>query len=100
MKGKHVMKIVFEEDKKRVAAYDGDLEAGELTFRRARDYWVLDHTYVNPKYRGQQIAQKMMKVVMDQAKEAETKIVPQCSFAQKECDLNEEYLKMVYSEND
>jgi predicted GNAT family acetyltransferase len=88
--------IVFEEDRNRVVAYDGTLEVGELTFRQKSDYWTLDHTYVNPQYRGQQIAQRMMKEVMERAKAAEMKVAPHCSFAQKECQLNEDYLKMVY----
>lgn len=91
-----MVEIVFEKDRNRVVAYDETLEVGELTFRPKEDHWVLDHTYVNHDYRGQQIAQRMMKEVMAHAKSVETKIIPQCSFAQKECELNEEYLQMVY----
>ncbi len=91
-----MIEIVFEEDRNRVVAYDGALEAGELTFRRNEEFWTLDHTYVDRQYRGQEIAQKMMKLVVEEAKNADTKILPRCSFAQKECDLNEEYQELVF----
>ncbi|QAY67172.1 GNAT family N-acetyltransferase [Paenibacillus protaetiae] len=55
---------------------------GEMTFRPADgDTWVIDHTYVDPKYRGKQLAKQLLNLVTDEARAQGKKIIPLCSYA-------------------
>lgn len=73
----------YEKDNGRVAAYDGDELAGRMTYVDNGDYWIVDHTLVDPKYRGRGIAQELMANIATAARDAEVKIEPVCSFAVK-----------------
>lgn len=68
----------------------------EVTFQpidEGRNY-VIDHTYVDPILRGQGIAGKLVKAVVDQAREEGKKIEPLCSFARHEFETKPEYAEM------
>lgn len=84
------MKI--KEENKRFALYDGETEIGEITWQETPDDVLeVDHTFVNPDYRGQQLAQKLLKAVVEKARREEKKIMPVCSFAVKEFKEKPEY---------
>ncbi len=83
---------IFEPSNNRIVALKDDKEVGEVTFVPAGDHsWVVDHTFVNPHYRGQGIAQELIRQVVNKALEKELKIVPLCSFAKLEFDRHPEY---------
>lgn len=90
-----MIKIVYEEDKNRTAAYDGDLEVGECTYSSSPGTWIVDHTFVEDTYRGQQIAQKLFAEIVNQAREKGVKIIPLCPFAKAEMDKKPEYLDVL-----
>lgn len=81
----------------RVAFVDdeGD-QIGQITFQQlGEDTLVLDHTGVNPDYRGQGIAQKLMALAVDKARREGKKIIPECSFAVREFERVPEYADVL-----
>lgn len=79
----------------RYYALVNDIEAGEVTYTTEEDgVLVIDHTGVKDDYRGQGIAQKLVKLVVDQALEENKKVIPLCPFAAHEFVRNPEYQKV------
>ncbi len=92
--------ISYRLEDKRVAAYDRRKEVGECTFSTDNPkYWTIDHTYVEPDYRGESIACNLVKGVVDAAKEKNVKLVPVCKFACREFERKPEYEEMRYKES-
>lgn len=81
------IKIVHEPERNRVAAYDGKLEVGKLTYEIKDSSWVVDHTFVRMKYRGMKIARKLVDEVVEKAKEEGVTIIPVCPYVQKVFEL-------------
>ena len=89
----------YESERERVAAYDRRKEVGECIFSTDNPkFWTIDHTYVDPDYRGENIAGNLVKNVVEAAKEKKVKIVPICRFACLEFDRKPEYQEMRYKE--
>ena len=86
-----LIKIVYEPEEKRAAAYDGDQFIGESTYSDSGNLWIIDHTVVDDKYTGQQIAGKLVLEIVNQAREKGIKTIPLCPFAIKEFQKKEEY---------
>ncbi|HUV32783.1 MAG TPA: GNAT family N-acetyltransferase [Devosiaceae bacterium] len=54
----------------------------EMTYTRvAPDAISLDHTYTPPVHRGQDIAFRVMRAVIEDARATGTRIVPRCAYA-------------------
>lgn len=82
----------IREGAKRFYIIDNEKEIGEVTYTHAGDAMIiLDHTYVNPDYRGQKLAEKLVKKVVDKAIQENWKVVPLCPFAKREFDKKPEY---------
>jgi len=75
------IKIVFEANRDRSAAYDNGAVIGVCTYQATAGDWIINHTEVNPAYGGQGIARKLVDSVIEQARRARIKIVPECSYA-------------------
>ncbi|HEX9025726.1 MAG TPA: GNAT family N-acetyltransferase [Clostridium sp.] len=58
---------------------------------------IVNHTYVSESLRGQGIALKLVKKVIEYARKENIKIIPLCSYVEKVMTRNEEY-KDVLSE--
>lgn len=86
-----MIKIVYEEQNLRTAAYDGDTLAGQCTYVVRNGAWDLEHTIVDPAYGGQGLAGKLVHELAQKAREKGVKIVPTCSYALKTFDKNAEY---------
>lgn len=65
--------------------YIGESETdfiAHITFKNGgNNIIVIDHTFVDPSLRGQGVAGKLMKKVVDMAREEDLKCVPVCSYA-------------------
>lgn len=87
------MTFHFVEEKERyVVKDDANQEAGEITWSSAGDkIMIIDHTYVDPKYRGHQLAQQLVKYAADKARKEGKKVLPLCPFAKKEFQEKPEY---------
>lgn len=83
------MKIV--EEKNRFVLYDDKEEVGEMTFVDRGDIFVINHTYVNPNYRGQKFAEQLVASGIEKARREKRKIFPTCPFAVREFALKPDY---------
>ncbi|WP_010631157.1 GNAT family N-acetyltransferase [Sporolactobacillus vineae] len=62
---------------------DDGKEAGEVTFTKPYENVLsIDHTFVDPAYRGQKLAGQLIQAVVDKAVREHKKIIPVCSYAQ------------------
>ncbi|WP_242826675.1 GNAT family N-acetyltransferase [Levyella massiliensis] len=68
-----MIKIQYEEDKNRAAAYDGETEIGESTYSPSEDMWIIDHTLVDATYGGKGIAGKLVAKLVEKAREKDIK---------------------------
>lgn len=59
---------------------------------------IINHTFVSPELRGQNIGGQLIKRVVDFAREENKKIIPQCSFAVKEFNEKKEYDDVLFKE--
>ena len=82
--------------------YIGESETNDI----ARITWVnegkkliaVDHTFVSPELRGQSIAGKLLKAVVDMARAENLKVRPVCSYAVVKLTRNDEYEDILYKE--
>lgn len=88
-------KYIKKEDRS-IALDEGGNEIGECRITTHQKYWSIDHTYVNPNYRGQGIAQNLLDAVVEAAKKADVKLEPICSYAVKAFQEKEEYQAVQY----
>ena len=77
------MNIVFEKERSRSAAYDGASCIGYAVIEERGGRWVIPHTEVDPAYRGQDIARRLIEEIIAAARREGRKIVPVCSYAAK-----------------
>lgn len=55
------------------------------------DIMIIDHTFVEPTYCGQKLAEKLVNSGVELARREGKKIIPLCPFAKKEFDTKPEY---------
>ncbi|ALS01169.1 GNAT family acetyltransferase [Enterococcus silesiacus] len=83
---------IKEEKNRFVLLNDDDQEIGEMTWSNAGDHMmIIDHTFVDPTYRGQKLAEKLVYNGVEKARREGKKIIPLCPFAKKEFDTKSEY---------
>ncbi len=80
----------------RTAAYDGENLIGECSYREIEGGWEANHTYVDPKYRGQRIASKLLELLVEEARKQDKRIRPVCSYVVKEFENNPNYSEISY----
>ncbi|MFD2613929.1 GNAT family N-acetyltransferase [Paenibacillus gansuensis] len=74
-----------------VMKQDGSIVA-EVTYKPHGDgVLILDHTYVSPELRGQNIAQQLVLKVVEHARQTGNKIIPACSYAHAQFRRHQEY---------
>ncbi len=64
-----------------VAASEDGQELGEIVYVVNDHYWNAKHTWVNPDYRGYNIARKLVNTLAEIARVEGVKILPTCSYA-------------------
>lgn len=81
----------FQEEKGRIFLNDenGNMIA-EATFP-GEDVWHFNRTFVDSSLRGQGVAAKLVKAVVEKARAEGKKIVPECSYAIAEFEKKTEY---------
>lgn len=90
-----MVKIVYEQQENRAAAYDDEKFIGESTYSKSNKLWIIDHTFVEGNYGGQGIATKLVAKLVDEARKGNIKIIPLCPFAKREFERKEEYLDVL-----
>lgn len=82
------MSLHYLEDSDRFYVCDStNQEIAEMTFTRiGENKATIDHTYIAPTYRGQGIADELLKLVVKTLQQEKREIIPLCSFALKKLD--------------
>lgn len=78
------MQIVQKDDKNKgyFQAVQEDKEAGRMTYTWAgENKIIIDHTEVNPEFKGQGVGEKMVMAAVEFARANNIKIMPLCPFA-------------------
>lgn len=88
------MKYIF--DTNRFYVEDEGKEIGEITFTRPDESTiVVDHTFVDPTYRGQNIAAHLVRHIYDYAVENKLFVIPVCPYVVKQFEVIEEYQSVL-----
>ncbi|SFE80912.1 GNAT family N-acetyltransferase [Alteribacillus iranensis] len=67
-------------------------KAAEITFSTDHNSnIIIEHTRVSEQYGGQGLGKKLVKEVVDKARAENKKIIPQCSYAERQLEKNEDY---------
>ena len=93
------MEIIHERNEKKGAftAQEGNVKAGEMTYSWAgTDKIIIDHTDVNPEFKGQGIGKVMGLAAVGFAREKGIKILPLCPFAKATFDKNPDIQDVLF----
>ena len=83
---------IKEEKNRFVLLNEEAKEIGEMTWSDAGpDIMIIDHTFVEPEYRGQKLAEKLVLNGVELARREGKKIIPLCPYAKKEFERKPEY---------
>ena len=86
------IRIVFEEENRQAAAYDGDKLIGECQYSAAgTTKWIISHTGVRPVYNGRGIAKRLVECVIAEARARGVRILPLCPYAKHMMCGQDEY---------
>lgn len=83
------METIFTENE--IYLIENNKNVGKVVFIRDNDEIRITQTIVNPEFRGQGIAGKLMQLVVEKAKEKGLKIIPICSYAISYFAKNSQY---------
>lgn len=86
-----MLRIEREENERkgRFVLYDQDEFAGEMTYTWAgTSKFIIDHTYVDGKFRGKKYGQMMLAKAIEFAREKGVKILPLCPFAKAQFEID------------
>ncbi|MGX8237559.1 GNAT family N-acetyltransferase [Exiguobacterium undae] len=76
----------------KIEAYLDNQAVGEITYSDTKGgKWIIDHTYVDPKHRNQQIGEQLVKAIVEWAREENVKLLPLCPFAKREFEQTPDY---------
>ena len=68
-------------EKNRIYAVEGGEEVGEVTFPERDDIYVINHTYVDDRLRGQGIASELVRRAVEAIESRGGKMEATCSYA-------------------
>lgn len=87
---------IEEENKGRFEAIENKKQAGKITYTWAGQHKIIiDHTEVDPNFKGEGIAKKILKATVDFAKENKLKVIPLCPFAKSVIEKTPEYQEVL-----
>ncbi|WP_026828744.1 GNAT family N-acetyltransferase [Exiguobacterium artemiae] len=82
----------FKRADQKIEAYQDNQVVGEITYSDTKGgKWIIDHTYVHPNHRNQQIGEQLVKAIVEWAREENIKLLPLCPFAKKEFEQTPDY---------
>ena len=79
----------IKEEKNRLALFNDEQQ--ETWSDAGPDIMIIDHTFVDPAYRGQKLAEKLVYTGVELARRDGKKIIPLCPYAKKEFEKKPEY---------
>ena len=92
------MEIIQENNDRKGVFYakENDKEMGEMTYVWAGNKIIIDHTEVNPIYKGKGIGYALVEKAVEFAREKGIKIMPLCPFAKATFDKKPEYADVLF----
>lgn len=76
------IKITENRTKGFAMAEENNMTAGKMTFSiPASDFIIIDHTEVDPAFKGKGVGKQLLYKIVDMAREKNIKILPLCPFA-------------------
>lgn len=70
---------------------------GEMVYSRVDEHIInIEHTEVDPDYKGKGLAQKLMAKAIEYARENQQKIIPTCAFAKSVFDKKPEIRDVLF----
>jgi predicted GNAT family acetyltransferase len=86
-----------EETKGYFKADNDGIEAGRMTYSWAgKDKIIIDHTEVNPNFKGQGVGNQMVMAAVDYARNNNGQILPLCPFAKSVFDKTESIRDVLF----
>ena len=73
----------------------GDELAGFVTYRRRPGRIAFQHTEVDDRFEGQGIGSKLIRTVLDRARDDDLAVLPFCPFVKAYIERHPEYLELV-----
>ena len=93
------MEVKHEDNGYRGSFYfelDGNVE-GEMTYVwSGPNKIIIDHTDVNPEFKGKNIGKQLVMKAVEYARENKLKIMPLCPFAKSVFDRNEDIRDVLF----
>lgn len=79
------MALNYLEDHERFYVCDANnKQIAEMTFTRVgQNKATINHTYIDPEYRGKGIADKLLNLVVTKLQQEQREIIPICSYVAK-----------------
>ena len=85
-------KYIVHEDGNRFYIGDYNHMIGEITyFENKEGQLVVDHTYVNPEYRGQNLGMILLNAMVNHAEKVNKMIIPLCPYVEKVFSRSKDY---------
>ena len=76
-----MIEIRFEQSNNRTIALDEGNEIGHCKFKSQDGIWTVVHTIVDPDYRGQDIAMKLIDCLAEEARKLGINLTATCPYA-------------------
>jgi uncharacterized protein len=92
------MNVKHDEDSKKGSFFiekDGDRVAELQYLRSGEGRMTVYHTEVDEQLRGQHVGDELVKASVEFARAEDLKIVPQCPFARKVMERNDDYKSLI-----
>lgn len=81
-----------------IEVFDQDFKVGEITFIYMDKQIInVNHTYVNPKYRGKGIAKKLIEKLVEMSRNNELKILASCPYVKAELSNSYKYNDLIFN---
>ena len=89
------LRIDHEPDRDRFAAYDGEERLGHVEYRSRGDLRVITHTEVDDRAEGRGVGSALARAVLDDAREQNLSVRPDCSFVRSWIEEHPDYQDLV-----
>jgi hypothetical protein len=84
-------------DRNRLELYDSSTQVGFLSYQRARDLLVIEHTEVGPAHLGHGYGGMLVKAALDQAKGERRRVIIVCPYAKAWLQRHPDYATLDYT---
>ena len=89
------LRLDHDMDRGRYSLWHGSTYIGFIGYRREDDVVTIQHTIVNEEFGRRGYARALVTLVLDQLREKNLKIIPECSYVQDYLRRYPEYQDMV-----